>query len=437
MTANTDRSLTVASLRAALLANKQATLEEIAALPTAVESQKVVRFPLTCQYTGILSGSLTLQTTAGYLPLLSQWKQQQVLHPIFSLELLPLLAFSKNAWIRFCGFSQEEGENAELTDKQEQLLRVAALAMLHQIAEVRQDVPWLPEFVEVQNNWQSLISLSYWKAYLDSKRFSFPTVRISKFESSINLNAYLQTCWAQKKSYETTVNERIEEAKVAVAEKALIAIRDELAGKRPVSTKLLWRWFMANLPSRYSRDASGWMWELFTAKDKTIFEFKMADCDLFEDIFLSECPTGSSVSHAFLNVLKSKRTLLENHFETFEIIIPSSLQAAAELGEIDAVEPKLTDFPSKPKWMIAHAKWQLTHGSGKGKHREAAIAKQRKVSVIASYIPTLDTGRRKDFTSMVDDQYEELKELEAIDYIAPDSVAATIHDDSITGELED
>lgn len=445
MTANTSRSLTVTALTAALHAHKQATLAEISQIPTVAASQKMYNLPLTCQYTGVSCGSLTLPTVAGYLPLLGQWKQQQVLHPVFSLEPNPLLAFSKNTWIRFCAFSQEEAANEQLTSKQELMLRIAALAMLHHLTEIKQDIPWLPDFVEVQNNWQSLISLSYWKNFLDSKRFRFPTIRISKLESSINLHAFLQTCWDKKKEYETAVNSNIEEARLKIAERALVSIRDDLAGKRPVSQKLLWRWFLQNLPARYAPDTEGWMHTLFFCKSVLDTKMTMGDIDLFEEIFLSECPTGSSVSYAFLDVLRSKRATIEEHFETFEILLPTDLQQQADSGEIAEAEPKLADFPKKVHWMIAHAKWKLTHGSATGnttKHREAAAARQAGTTVSPSFRPVLDTGRDRDFADVLTQQFAEEQAAEdtlAIDYVAPDSVAASLLDDvqAASGDLED
>lgn len=303
--------------------------------------------------------------------------------------------------------------------------------MLHQLTEVRQDIPWLPSFLDVQNNWQSLISLSYWKVYLDSKRFKFPMIRISRLETDINLNAFLQTCWDRKKQYENAISQLAEEAAQNTAEKAMLAIRDELAGKRPRSQKLLWKWFLANLPARYSRDADGWMWELFTAKGDDVSEFTMADIDLFEEIFLTECPTGSSISYAFLEILRSKRKLLETHFEAFEILVPMELQADAAEGIIPAAEPRKEDFASKVAYMVAHAKWRLTHGSdAANKHRNAASEKQTKLTVTPSFIPTLDTGRSRDFA------VPEAEE-DAIDFIAPDSVEASRNDDTITGEYEE
>ena len=394
----TKQQLTKTALAAALKAHSNVTLAEIAAIPTAAASSKVYQLPLVCQFTGVTCGSLTLATTAGYLPLLGQWKQQQVLHPLFSLEQTALLNVAKNNWIRFCGFSSEEAADATLTDKQEKLLQIAAVAMLHHLAPIKQDVPWLPSFTEVQNCWQSLLGLSYWKAYLDSKRFSFPALRISKHNPAPILKDYLQTCWEHKKSYEREVRDLADQAAAQAAEDALLSIRDELAGKRPTSTKLLWKWFLANLPARYSRDADGWMWELFTAKDTAIFEFTMADVDLFEEIFLCECPTGSSISYAFLEVLRSKRKLLENHFEAFEILVPAAMQLEAAAGVIPAAEPKQADFTTKVQFIIAHAKWRLTHGASANSnvHRDAAAAKQLQTTVTPSFRPVLDHGRSRD-----------------------------------------
>ena len=445
MTANTSRSLSQVALASALATRGQIPLSEVANIPTVKAAAKLYQLPLTCQYTGINCGLLTLPTTAGYLPLLSQWKQQQVLHPVFSLEPLPLLAFAKNTWIRFCGFTAEEAEDTDLTAKQEQMLRITALALLHHLSDIRQDIPWLPEFLEIQNNWQSLIGLSYWKAYLDSKRFRFPALRISKQEPSINIQGYLQACWDKKKEYETAVNERADEERAVIAERALLSIRDELAGKRPVSTKLLWRWFLQNLSKKYAPDTEGWMHTLFFSKDILSSGMVMADIDLFEEIFLSECPTGTSVSFAFLEVLRSKRKLLEQHFDAFEIIIPEALQAAADSGEIAADEPKAADFASKGKFMIAHAKWKLTHGATGGntsKHRDAAAAKQQQTTVTASHVPVLNTGRARDFAELLEQQFAEVEEVadkDAIDYVAPDSVAAMLADDvqAESGNYED
>ena len=119
----TKQQLTKTALAAALKAHSNVTLAEIATIPTAAASSKVYQLPLVCQFTGVTCGSLTLATTAGYLPLLGQWKQQQVLHPLFSLEQTALLNVAKNNWIRFCGFSSEEAADAVLTDKQEKLLQ--------------------------------------------------------------------------------------------------------------------------------------------------------------------------------------------------------------------------------------------------------------------------------------------------------------------------
>lgn len=418
-----QRSLLTTSLAAALHAHSQASLEEIQKLPTAVETRKFYRLPLQCQYTGVSCGSLTLPTVAGYLPLLSQWKQEQVLHPIFSFELVPLLKFAKNTWMRFCSFSPEEAEDEALTALQEQTLQITALAILHQLTAVRQDIPWMPRFQDVQNNWQSLISLGYWKAYLDSKRFTFPAVRISELEKGIDLHSYLLSCWNAKKAYETTVREIAEEAQADAAEAAMAAIRDELAGKRPTSNKMLWRWFLANLPSRYSADAEGWMSTIFFAKDMTQLSFTKADLELYEQIVVSDCPIGSTVSNAFLAVLRSKMQQLVNYSEAFEILVAPELTVAAAAGVIAVREPQPADFEKRFQYTIAHAKWKLTHGAS-SVHKDAAAAKQQQVTVKASFIPRLQSG-----TDTLDERAGD--ELDATGFEDLDAVAAG----SVSGAL--
>jgi hypothetical protein len=372
----------------------QAIFEPLSDSSASVRPSSYV-LPLICSYTGLTIGGLTVTTVAGHMPLLGQWKDTMVAHPLFSLEHGALLKFSRNCWHHFCSLSPDEAANQTLTEKQELLLRVATLALLHKLTDVYQSTPWLPSIVEVNNNWQSILTISYWKNYLESKRFQFPALRISKHSPSPDLYSFLQACWDVKKDYESKVREKEEQEKAAAAEAALVGIRNELAGKSPRSKKLLWRWFLAHMPSKYARDTDGWMWDLFDAETETeISEFTTADIDLFEEIVLSEIPTGSSVSHAFLERIEQKRKLRAAKFELYEIVIPQNIQTGVADGTISMVEPKLSDFPSKTKFLIAQAKWKLATADG-SKTREAKqkeLEADRKVTVKHTYFPGLDIG---------------------------------------------
>lgn len=360
---------------------------------------------LTCRYTGTVVASINCIKVAGHVPYLSHWKEQQAIHPLFSLELKPLLKFAAHAWAHFCSLTPEEAANTKQIARQEQILQITALAILHKISDIQQTTVWVPSIVSVSNNWNSLIPLAHWKNLLDSKRFKFPVLRISKnnvastehrasadstSQAAIDLTSYLTTCWEAKKDYESRIKEAAEAEKARAADEALIEIRNDLQRKAPRSKKLLWRWFSAHLPSRYSRDMEGWMWDLFDAETEAeVCEFTMADIDLFEEIILCEIPTGSSVSHAFLDRLSHKRKLLETRFNTFEILIPEAVAAEKEAGTIAAEEPVLTAFPNKTAFLIAHAKWKLAN-TDTNKHRRAAAEKQAQVTVSASHIPTLE-----------------------------------------------
>ncbi len=396
-------------LQAALEANRQLALAEIQELPLATEQTKRYMIPLVCSRTGITMGNLATIAVAGHMPLLGQWKDTQILHPFFSMGPVALLQFARNSWLRFCALKPEETVDDQVVAKQEQQLRAVALCMLHNLTEVRQDLPWMPDFKDVVTNWTALMSICYWKAYLDSQRFKFPQVRISKLERDLDLRSFLQLCFKCKKDYETNVNEAIEEEKIRIAERAMRGIVDEVAGKKPLSIKLLWRWFTLNMPSRYKKDLDGWMWELFSATEKDILDFTVRDIELFEEIFLVECPTGSSISHAFLDVLRSKHALISQHFETYEIMIPNSIAEQVASGEIAASGPRpvLADYPSKVAWMVACAKWDLAQSSSR-KHRDAAIDRQGKETVTPSFRPRLVIGADAD----------DLDELEADEDVA-------------------
>lgn len=345
--------------------------------------------PIICNYTGLTVGAINVLKVAGHVPYLSQWKHTQALHPLFSLEQTALLNFSRSIWNHFCSLTPEEAANPALTDKQELLLRVAALAMVHQLSDVTQDFPWMPTLAEVSGNWNSLLQLSYWKNYLESQRFRFPAVRISRFNKGIDLYGYIQDCWLVKKEYESRVREAVEREKLESAEKALKILRDDLAGKAPRSKKILWRWFCAHLPAKYSKDLESWMWELFDAEtEQEVSEFTIADIDLFEQIVLAEVELGSAVSHAFLERLAHKRELLTTKFKTFEILIPEAITAGVADGSIGVEEPRADQFASRTKFIIAHAKWKLAH-TDTTKYRAAAEKQQQEVTVKASYVPDI------------------------------------------------
>ncbi len=417
------RNLAETKLGAALQASIVPSDKSMLETPTALAATKSYLWPLVCGRTGITVGSLTVATVAGHLPMLGQWKETMVLHPVFSLSPGALLKYSRNTWFRFCAFTVDEGADDKITAAQEKALQVAALAILHTLANVRQDVVYLPSWPEVSANWTSLLALGYWKAYLDSERFRFPEIHISKYEQTIDLHGYLQSCWAVKKNYETRVNEKIEMEKLRAADAALVALRNDLVGAKPTSIRQLWRWYCASVSTRYAADLEGWMHTIFFSKGEEIRAFTMADIDMFETIFLSECPTGSSISHAFSEVLASKRKYLQQHFEAFEIIIPESIIAAKAAGEISLVEPKLSEYPTKVKWMIAHAKWKLAH-TNMGKALEIAGDKQSSRTVNPSFIPELPLLDRQD-----DEEQEDEIDIDAID--------AADRDDTITGDKED
>jgi hypothetical protein len=397
-----------------------ASFEDSDTLPLTSSQQH----PIVCTRTGLLVAALTVHKVAGHVPYLSQWKDTQAFHPLFSVPPTSLLKFSRRVWMQLCSLTPEQAADPKVTDRHELLLRVAALAMLHNISDVHQSTVWLPTLAEVSSNWNSLLQLSSWKAYLDSTRFKFPELRISKFNKGIDLTAYIQDCWQIKKEYETVVREGVEKEKLAAAEAALKAIRDDIAGKAPRSKKLLWRWFIANIPARYARDTDGWMWELFDAETyDEVSEFTLSDIDLFEEIVLAELPTGSSISHAFLDRLAVKRQLLDSTVRSFEIILPPAIQKEKDSLKEIPPEPKRSDYDKSFKFIMAHAKWKLLTTDFAARYAKEQ-AQQAKVTVKPSYVPNISEYLGRDAASDEGDSDDELPLIDR-------------SDDTITGEYEE
>ena len=346
--------------------------------------------PIYCTRTGLLVGSLTVVKVAGHIPYLSQWKESQALHPLFSMGETALLNFAKASYSNFCELTPAQAADPLITDKQEQLLRISALAMLHQLSTVHQSTVWMPSLAAVYQNWSSLLQLCYWKNYLESKRFKFPELRISKNNNGIDLTGYIQECWRIKKTYEGTIKELVEQEQMDLAEDTMRVLRGDLERKVPKSKKLLWRWFIANMPAKYSKDLAGWMWELFDAEtEQELAEYTIADIDLFEETVLCEVPTGSVISSAFLARISAKRLILETKFKAFEILVPQMITAGVEDGSISMEMPTAASHPNKVQLMIAMAKWKLAH-TNQTAHRDAAVAKQQQTTVANTYTPNLE-----------------------------------------------
>lgn len=324
---------------------------------------------LICKYSGLRVGQLTFSTVAGAVPYLMQWSELVPLHPVFSLNYQKLLDFSKSEWNRLA----MRTANDELTDAEEDILRVCYLALLHRLECIKQDVAALPPISTVQATIQQLFALAYWKFHLESQRFRFPTLHISKYNDNADfkyIKDYLDTCFAVKKEYETKVNEVVEVEKLKIAEEALKKLSGEWI--TPTSKKLLWKWVRANLPEKYQPDAIGWLGTLFLGSNSTILEFDKEDIALAEEIIVSSCPGGNSIMFAVRARLDTIAKVWEQHHESFEIQLDELDERSGTL--VNGVQmdiphpgnaPQQKEFDSKGKYYVAVAKWEVAMAAWK------------------------------------------------------------------------
>lgn len=324
----------------------------------------ILRHKIKCKYSGLIIGVLEVQTLAGALPYLSHWDECIAYHPLFSLAPQKLFQFTRHEWERH----GQAAVDIEISAREAETLGVAFLAMLHTLDCIKQDVPALPPLSVVQSCMGKLFNLAYWKWRLESKRFRFPTLHISKYNNNSNFSNvgdYLDLCFDIRRDYELSVREAEEKEKIRVAEAALVALNSTWV--TPTSKKLLWQWVRAHLPEKYQPDAEGWLGTLFLGGSNAIVEFDKDELELAEEIIVSSCPVGTGVLHAVRARLEAIKQVWSQHYEAFDIELDQFAPNRNVLVNGERIkaphpgpEPQLVDFQfNRTKFLIAHAKWQI------------------------------------------------------------------------------
>jgi len=311
---------------------------------------------LRCQRSGVPVGRLELITAAGALPYLSLWQDSVVYHPLFSVEFHRLLEHTKQQW-------NEAVSCEELTEQQEQELRLCFMALLYSLDSIKQDIPSLPPIEVVKDNLGRLVRLASWKFWLESKRLKFPTLVLSRRNGNLdfgNIADYIEVCEETRRNYEEGISEAREAHKLRETEKALALLAGEWT--KPISKQLLWRWVRAHLPAKYEPDAQGWLGTLFLGNRAAIIEFEREDIDLMDEILQSALPTGSGILHHIRKRIQEVVSNWESYHEAWEILPeqPTLLVNGERVAASDpGPEPKLVAFPSRGMWLQAMARWRL------------------------------------------------------------------------------
>lgn len=319
---------------------------------------------LRCSLSGLVVGSLLVETTAGALPYISTWDKLIVRHPVFSLGDYKLFEFARKEWKRLA----KKAADDEITEAESNILRVTYLAVLHSLGSIKQERPVLPPLAIVQSTLNQALSLAYWKYHLDSPRFRFPQYSICNNNTNLeleNIREYLDLCFQCKEDYETKVNNIAEEAKLRAAQAAMEALTREWIA--PVSRKVLWAWVKHYLPSRYDADKVGWMHTLFLGGGNAILEFQEEDIEMMEHIIIGECPQGTGVMKAVRERIDQIWKIWRDHYQAFEVdladyaVNQGVLVNGAPIAMPDpGPEPQMKDFAgNKARYFIAAAKWKI------------------------------------------------------------------------------
>jgi hypothetical protein len=425
----------------ALLAERERAIEMLSFLP---ETKSLTLY---CQRTGVAIATMQLMQQAGKLPFLGQWKDSQAYHPLFSLTQNRLLAWTRKWWNNI--FKDEVTDR--VSKKQQEQFCVAFVAILHNMECIKQDanVRVLPSFTTVQNNMQKLLELAYWHNFLDSKKFAFPTLRITKHNNNSDLGhifEYLDVCNERKEAYEEDMDDILEDAKLEAAKRAEKAVRSSHI--RAVSKKALWNWFVASLAERNSKkyQLAEWVeWKetsnkLFLASESAQLQYSVDDVNSIEDVFLAECSLGSATSHAFRTELEKIRNNIYNHNSIYEIdwlgTIDANKGTAVQRVRSDGVvvsaeefnkpedpgeQPNIGQFASRAQFLVAEAKWKI-------RKMQLAAWEQK---YAANQTPSLQEQVEEELSERIDDANEHTSDTD------DDETGETGLDTSNEGDSDD
>lgn len=350
------------------LAIREETIARIAFLPTTTSHT------LYCQYTGTPIASIALIHQAGRAPYLKEWQQSIVVHPLFSLSTPAILSWTRKNWNRVFRDASDH-----VTDIEKLQFQIAFVAVLHTLDAIKQEVPILPSFSVVQRNMQSLLEIAYWKFYLDSKRFRFPTLRINKLNANValeDIGAYFAVCNSVRADWESKRDTLAEEAKLETARRVERLVRGSHV--KAVSRKALWNWFIASIMAKNKRKFELDEWKewladsskLWFASDNVRLQFSLDDVQAIEDVFIQECELGTTISHTFQKELNSIRATISDHLSMWDIDWDETNNGPSRMSADGTVqiparppepgpEPHISAYRSRFDYLKALATWKM------------------------------------------------------------------------------
>lgn len=364
---------TIESTPSAIVEERERQIVLLSLLP------EVKTYTLKCRYTGVTVATMQMLMQVGKLPYLTHWNDALVAHPLFALQQHQLLSWTRKQWNYLF---RETTDRA--TEVQKEQFCIAFVAILHSLGSVKIEAPALPSFDTVTANMQRLLELAYWQHYLESQRFRFPTLRITTFNHNTalaDIGAYFSVCDSARSDWESSKDAKQEEANIEAARRAEKSVRGSHI--RAVSKKALWNWFLSSMKVTNSKkyDLPEWKeWredseKLWFGSENQQLSFSLDDVESIEDVFITTCELGSSVSNAFKTELNKIREHIHNHQTLFTIdwttVGKSNVARVREDGTTEAAtivqripeqpgpEPQIGAFNSRVDYIRAHAKWKV------------------------------------------------------------------------------
>lgn len=332
--------------------------------------------PLICSRSGLRIGNFIPNTglygktsAEGMSPYVKGWKETTFMHPIFSISLSALYHRAESMYLL------EKRGKQQYPALQKQLM---FLALLHASDCIIQTVPCLPSEKTANSYFPNLLELIARKK--DSTRLQLPKLHIwygaageMAKDPFSQISVWLSACTEVMEEYEHTIRTRQKVAKQQAAALALKNIKRNLY--EDLSIRKLWSWVSTQIPE-FEQNQWPEMRDLFFASEKNISVWTIGEMEDLENILLTYCETGNSVSHEVFKRMNQLKTWLTIYNDTFEILIEDF---HPELRGTPAPEPK--NFQNRSSYLIAEAKWKLAN---KEKGETVVAAPKKRSSKITS-----------------------------------------------------
>jgi len=329
------------------------TTNQIGLLQSSILSAPHSIETIRCHYSGVPLAHLVVLIHEGRSGYIGEHRDAIYVHPFYQLSQSILMHKMQE--------SLREAQELEwnLTETQQNRLRLLTSALMHNLDCIRQDSPCLPPYAVALASAPRLFKLAKWFFFISSQRLEFPIFSISKRNGNLDWNNFkywldaafeIRADWAVKsRKYEQADKLRIQTENVQ-------AIRSE--HYKRVDVKKVWNWIELQLAGNVPSGRIATFKTLFLSGDLEAHEWLTDDIDDLQVALVEYCDCGNEIMHYINKRLNGIRNLIRAFYSGFTLLnavgneaTDGSEQTEKEvefLGDFDRQAAMMESLPQPP-----------------------------------------------------------------------------------------